>query len=145
MADTALKKKKLEVMEFPKISTSITHYDNKFKNDRIMTASAAKPKSNYKPVAKVKKKTKASTIKIVLIYVIIFSVVAFTKIGVMYEISNLGVRKNELEQDLSTIKIEVEELENTFVSNYDLKQVEKKAKAKGFVPKETIKYVNINN
>ena len=67
-----------------------------------------------------------------------------TKMWMTYEVSNLGEQKARADRRLNEIKLEVETLENTYISNFDLKQVEKKSKELGFVHNDTIEYVKLN-
>ena len=62
-----------------------------------------------------------------------------------YTVSNLGIEKTNVENKLNELKKEVDTLENTYISNFDLKQVEEKSKELGFVPNNDMKYVKINN
>ncbi len=156
MADTAIKKKKLEIMEFPKISsTTSIQYDNlkkENKKERITTPAPSNipdSKEVAEKIEKVKARVKVfgfniSKIKLAIFYVAVLTIAAFSKIWVLYNVSNLGVQKKESEAELASLKAEVEELENTYISNYDLKQVEKKAKKMGFIPKENIEFINID-
>lgn len=157
MADTAIKKKKLEIMEFPTISnTASGQYDNlKNESRKKKNTAASKPASSiYIPdtkdmaekIERVKIKVfglSISRIKLVLFYVAVLILAAFSKVWVLYSTSSLAVQKAKIENELSALKLEVEELENTYITNYDLKQIEKKSKSMGFIPKD-IKNIDIS-
>ena len=79
-----------------------------------------------------------------LFYIIMLLAATMTKMWMTYEVSNLGEQKARADRRLNEIKLEVETLENTYISNFDLKQVEKKSKELGFVHNDTIEYVKLN-
>ena len=79
-----------------------------------------------------------------LFYITVFILATMTKMLIVYEITNLGLKKIEIERKLNEVKVEVETLENTYISNYDLKKVEEKAKELGFIPNDNMKFINMN-
>ena len=139
------KKRKIQMMEDPtvKIST-IKKYDN-FQNNSIIVA-PSKAHKIKKTVKKRKNIAGVNRMKVIstLFYIIMLLAATMTKMWMTYEVSNLGEQKARADRRLNEIKLEVETLENTYISNFDLKQVEKKSKELGFVHNDTIEYVKLN-
>ena len=54
-------------------------------------------------------------------------------------------KKVATEKKLAETQREVEALQGTFVSNFDLQQVEVKSKELGFIPSEGVQYVDVTN
>lgn len=133
------KKRKIQVIEFPKVDT-IKKYDN-FQNIEIVTPKRViRSKKVKMKIAGVNKVLIVRT----LVYTGIFLTVTMTKMWITYEVSNLGAEKSKVEKKLKEVKSEVELLENTYITNYDLKQVEKKSKEMGFIHNDTYEYIKIN-
>ena len=113
--------------------------------------------SNYSPVATQynysddilsNKKEKIDTlnipkIRLVLIYIIIFMFAAMARMLITYEITNLGMKKQEIDRHLAELKKETEALEFNYISNYDLKKIEEKAKEMGYIDIGNVTYIDI--
>ena len=79
-----------------------------------------------------------------IFYITVLLIATMTKMWMTYEVSDLIQKKDKVDKKLSEIKLEVETLENTYISNFDLKQVEKKSKELGFVHNNDIEYVKLS-
>ena len=135
-----MNKKKLQMIEFPSISNTIKKYDN-FQNEIIIPAPK---KIQIRRIYKVKGFNK-SVVAMAIFYIMLLVSVMMMKMWMTYNVSNLGIEKTNIENRLNELKKEVDTLENTYISNFDLKQVEEKSKNLGFVPNDDIKYVKISN
>ena len=82
-------------------------------------------------------------IRLVLMYIIIFMLSAMIRMLVTYEITNLGMKKQEIDRHLAELKKETEALEFNYISNYDLKKIEEKAKEMGYVDIDNVTYIDI--
>ena len=82
-------------------------------------------------------------IRLVLMYIIIFMFGAMIRMLLTYEITNLGMKKQEIDRHLAELKKETEALEFNYISNYDLKKIEEKAKEMGYVDIDNVTYIDI--
>ena len=82
-------------------------------------------------------------IRLVLIYIIVFMFAAMIRMLITYEITNLGMKKQEIDRHLAELKKETEALEFNYISNYDLKKIEEKAKEMGDVDIDNVTYIDI--
>ena len=82
-------------------------------------------------------------IRLVLMYIIIFMLSAMIRMLITYEITNLGMKKQEIDRHLAELKKETEALEFNYISNYDLKKIEEKAKEMGYVDIDNVTYIDI--
>ena len=82
-------------------------------------------------------------IRLVLMYIIIFMFSAMIRMLITYEITNLGMKKQEIDRHLTELKKETEALEFNYISNYDLKKIEEKAKEMGYVDIDNVTYIDI--
>ena len=82
-------------------------------------------------------------IRLVLIYIIVFMFAAMIRMLITYEITNLGMKKQEIDRHLAELKKETEALEFNYISNYDLKKIEEKAKEMGYVDIDNVTYIDI--
>ena len=82
-------------------------------------------------------------IRLVLMYIIIFMLSAMIRMLITYEITNLGMKKQEIDRHLVELKKETEALEFNYISNYDLKKIEEKAKEMGYVDIDNVTYIDI--
>ncbi len=82
-------------------------------------------------------------IRLVLMYIIIFMFSAMIRMLITYEITNLGMKKQEIDRHLAELKKETEALEFNYISNYDLKKIEEKAKEMGYVDIDNVTYIDI--
>ena len=82
-------------------------------------------------------------IRLVLMYIIIFMLSAMIRMLITYEITNLGMKKQEIDRHLAELKKETEALEFSYISNYDLKKIEEKAKEMGYVDIDNVTYIDI--
>ena len=112
--------------------------------------------NNYSPIATqynysddvISKKEKIDIlnvpkIRLVLMYIIIFMFSAMIRMLITYEITNLGMKKQEIDRHLTELKKETEALEFNYISNYDLKKIEEKAKEMGYVDIDNVTYIDI--
>lgn len=82
-------------------------------------------------------------IRLVLIYIIVFMFAAMIRMLITYEITNLGMKKQEIDRHLAELKKETEALEFNYISNYDLKKIEEKAKEMGYIDIGNVTYIDI--
>ena len=82
-------------------------------------------------------------IRLVLMYIIIFMLSAMIRMLITYEITNLGMKKQEIDRHLAELKKETEALEFNYISNYDLKKIEEKAKEMGYIDIGNVTYIDI--
>ena len=82
-------------------------------------------------------------IRLVLMYIIIFMFSAMIRMLITYEITNLGMKKQEIDRHLTELKKETEALEFNYISNYDLKKIEEKAKEMGYIDIGNVTYIDI--
>ena len=82
-------------------------------------------------------------IRLVLMYIIIFMLSAMIRMLITYEITNLGMKKQEIDRHLAELKKETEALEFNYISNYDLKKIEENAKEMGYVDIDNVTYIDI--
>ena len=122
--------KKLEIIEFENNYSPIATQYN-YSDDII---SNKKEKIDILNVPK---------IRLVLMYIIIFMFSAMIRMLVTYEITNLGMKKQEIDRHLAELKKETEALEFNYISNYDLKKIEEKAKEMGYVDIDNVTYIDI--
>ena len=112
--------------------------------------------NNYSPIATqynysddvISKKEKIDIlnvpkIRLVLMYIIIFMLSAMIRMLITYEITNLGMKKQEIDRHLAELKKETEALEFNYISNYDLKKIEEKAKEMGYIDIGNVTYIDI--
>ena len=112
--------------------------------------------NNYSPIATqynysddvISKKEKIDIlnvpkIRLVLMYIIIFMLSAMIRMLITYEITNLGMKKQEIDRHLAELKKETEALEFNYISNDDLKKIEEKAKEMGYVDIDNVTYIDI--
>ena len=112
--------------------------------------------NNYSPIATqynysddvISKKEKIDIlnvpkIRLVLMYIIIFMLSAMIRMLITYEITNLGMKKQEIDRHLAELKKETEALEFNYISNYDLKKIEEKEKEMGYVDIDNVTYIDI--
>ena len=112
--------------------------------------------NNYSPIATqynysddvISKKEKIDIlnvpkIRLVLMYIIIFMLSAMIRMLITYEITNLGMKKQEIDRHLAELKKETEALEFNYISNYDLKKIEEKVKEMGYVDIDNVTYIDI--
>ena len=112
--------------------------------------------NNYSPIATqynysddvISKKEKIDILnvpkmRLVLMYIIIFMLSAMIRMLITYEITNLGMKKQEIDRHLAELKKETEALEFNYISNYDLKKIEEKAKEMGYVDIDNVTYIDI--
>lgn len=139
-----MNKKKLQMIEFPSISHTIKKYDN-FQNEVIITVPRRVQKKTKRKIAVKVRGANRIGVGLATFYIFLLVSAMMVKMWMTYNVSNLGIEKTNIENKLNELKKEVETLENTYISNFDLKQVEEKSKKLGFVPNDDIKYVKINN
>lgn len=132
------KKRKIQVVEFPKVDT-IKKYDN-FQNNNVMTPSKTMERIKNTQIVGVNK----VVVNKALVYMGILLVVALGQMWMTYEVSNLGSEKSKIDKKVAELKLEVESLENMYISNFDLKQVEKKSKEMGFVHNDSYEYIKVD-
>ena len=114
--------------------------------------------NNYSPIATqynysddvISKKEKIDIlnvpkIRLVLMYIIIFMLSAMIRMLITYEITNLGMKKQEIDRHLAELKKETEALEFNYISNYDLKKIEEKAKENLDIPVAVISDEDFEN
>ena len=53
------------------------------------------------------------------------------------------MKKQEIDRHLAELKKETEALEFNYISNYDLKKIEEKAKEMGYVDIDNVTYIDI--
>ena len=82
-------------------------------------------------------------IRLVLIYIIVFMFAAMIRMLITYAITNLGMKKQEIDRHLAELKKETEALEFNYISNYDLKKIEEKAKEMGYIDIGNVTYIDI--
>ena len=112
--------------------------------------------NNYSPIATqynysddvISKKEKIDIlnvpkIRLVLMYIIIFMLSAMIRMLITYEITNLGMKKQEIDRHLAELKKETEALEFNYISNFDLKKIEEQAKEMGYVDIDNVTYIDI--
>ena len=112
--------------------------------------------NNYSPIATqynysddvISKKEKIDIlnvpkIRLVLMYIIIFMLSAMIRMLITYEITNLGMKKKEIDRHLAELKKETEALEFNYISNYDLTKIEENAKEMGYVDIDNVTYIDI--
>ena len=63
----------------------------------------------------------------------------------MYSLSDTDIKRVATQKKLAETQREVEALQGTFISNFDLQQVEVKSKELGFIPSEGVQYVDVTN
>lgn len=78
-----------------------------------------------------------------MVYIGIFMIAAMSQMMVTYSVSNLIVKKKILEENVKKIKAEVDTLESTFISKFDLKNVEKKSIEMGFINNDKVEYIKV--
>lgn len=127
--------KKLKVMELQNNYTPVSQYAYTKEIEEKLTVK--RKKREMRAVNKIH-------VIMALFYITVFILATMTKMLIVYEITNLGLKKIEIERKLNEVKVEVETLENTYISNYDLKKVEEKAKELGFIPNDNMKFINMN-
>ncbi|RRD41089.1 hypothetical protein EII29_01170 [Leptotrichia sp. OH3620_COT-345] len=139
-----MNKKKLQMIEFPSISHTIKKYDN-FQNEVIITVPRRVQKKIKRKTAIKVRGVNIAVVSLTMFYIFLLVSTMMIKMWMTYNVSNLGIEKTNIENKLNELKKEVETLENTYISNFDLKKVEEKSKQLGFIPNDDIKYVKINN
>ena len=156
-------KRKLQMMEIPKVKT-IKQYDNFYNGNTIIAPSRRvvipNTKTNRKKqgIKKIRaygnirvkygRKIKGANMKKVgtaFFMICILLVLMIFQMWLSYGVSKSGDEKRKLDENLKELKLEVEGLENKYISNFDLKQVENMSRDMGFVPNDNIEYVKVNS
>lgn len=130
-----VRKTKVQEIKIPKVEV-IRRYDN------------------FKDVKKEKKATKHN-VKVIgvnrmrvlkaAVYITVFLFVAMSQMFVTYSVSRLIVKKNEMEKEVKKIKAQLETAETNLITNYDLKNVEKRSIEMGFINNDNSEYIKIEN
>ena len=156
-------KRKLQMMEIPKVKT-IKQYDNFYNGNTIIAPSrrVAIPNTKINRKKQGIKKTKAygniqvkygrkvkganmKKVGTAFFMICILLVLMIFQMWLSYGVSKSGDEKRKLDENLKELKLEVEGLENKYISNFDLKQVENMSRDMGFVPNDNIEYVKVNS
>lgn len=146
MNNNSTKKRKIQMMEYPTVKiNTIKKYDN-FQNNGIIIVTPRRTQEVKRLYRKKKKVVGVDKMKVAraIFYITVLLIATMTKMWMTYEVSDLIQKKDKVDKKLSEIKLEVETLENTYMSNFDLKQVEKKSKELGFVHNNDIEYVKLS-
>jgi hypothetical protein len=137
------RERKIQVVDFPKIPHTIKKYDN-------FQAPAIKQQQKK---AKVRRSINRAEligmesryIKQATLYSVILLAVSMLKMFSMYSLSDIDIKRVATQKKLAETQREVEALQGTFISNFDLQQVEVKSKELGFIPSEGVQYVDVTN
>ena len=137
------RERKIQVVDFPKIPHTIKKYDN------FQAPAIEKEKKKVKTKRRINKAEligmESRYIKRAILYSVILLSVSMLKMFSMYSFSDLNMKRVVVEKKLLETQKELETLEGTFTSNFDLKEVESKSRDLGFVPSGEIKYVDVTN
>ena len=137
------REQKIQVVDFPKIPHTIKKYDN------FQSPAIEKEKKKVKTKRHINKAEligmESRYIKQAIFYSVIILSVSMLKMFSMYSFSDLNMKRVVVEKKLLETQKEVEALQGTFTSSFDLKEVESKSRDLGFVPSDEIKYVDVTN
>ena len=126
------RERKIDVIDLPVVRKTIKKYDN-FETEKSREfQKRRKVRSNFKLYIKV------------MTYGAIFIGVSIFKMNAIYEITDLNMRLQKLNSSISESELIIENLNYSFDSKENLKDVENLSKKLGFVEDREIKYVKFN-
>ena len=126
------RERKIDVIDLPVVRKTIKKYDN-FETEKSREfQKRRKVRSNFKLYIKV------------MTYGAIFIGVSIFKMNAIYEITDLNMRLQKLNSSISESELIIENLNYSFDSKENLKDVENLSKKLGFVEDRDIKYVKFN-
>ena len=126
------RERKIDVIDLPVVKKTIKKYDN-FETEKSREFwRRRKVRSNFKLYIKV------------MTYGAIFIGVSIFKMNAIYEITDLNMRLQKLNSSISESELIIENLNYSFDSKENLKDVENLSKKLGFVEDRDIKYVKFN-
>ena len=126
------RERKIDVIDLPVVKKTIKKYDN-FETEKSREfGRRRKVRSNFKLYIKV------------MTYGAIFIGVSIFKMNAIYEITDLNMRLQKLNSSISESELIIENLNYSFDSKENLKDVENLSKKLGFVEDREIKYVRFN-
>ena len=136
------RERKIQVVDFPKIPHTIKKYDN-FQAPAIKQPKRVKVRRSINRAELIGMESRY--IKQATLYSVILLAVSMLKMFSMYSLSDMDIKRVATEKKLAETQREVEALQGTFISNFDLQQVEVKSKELGFIPSEGVQYVDVTN
>ena len=124
------RERKIDVIDLPVVKRTIKQYDN-FETVRKQQR-RAKNRSNVKLYMKI------------FVYSTIFMGVSVFKMSTLYDVMDLTMRLQKLNTEIYETELVIDDLNYSFDSKENLKEVENLSKKLGFVDDRDIRYVRFN-
>ena len=126
------RERKIDVIDLPVVKRTIKKYDN-FETTRKKAV-----KNNRKAISSFRLYIKVMT------YGAIFIGVSIFKMNAIYEITDLNMKFEKLNSKITESQLIIENLNYSFDTKENLKEVENLSKQLGFVEDREVKYVRFN-
>ncbi|MBP9478628.1 MAG: hypothetical protein KBF12_08400 [Sebaldella sp.] len=126
------RERKIDVIDLPVVKRTIKKYDN-FETTRKKAV-----KNNRKAISSFRLYIKVMT------YGAIFIGVSIFKMNAIYEITDLNMKLQKLNSKITESQLIIENLNYSFDTKENLKEVENLSKQLGFVEDREVKYVRFN-
>lgn len=139
---TGAAKREINVITVPRIKT-IKKYDNFNASSTVALPRKKVGKKSKINISVFKLNINMKIISKILMYSSIMLLAMLIQMKFTYDVSTLGMKRSNLEGNLTELKLEIERLEDNYISNFDLKQLESKLKDMGFVYNDRIKYIKL--
>lgn len=124
------RERKIDIIDLPVVKRTIKKYDN-FETVR-QPRRRVRTKSNFKLYIKI------------FTYTTIFMSVAVFKMTAVFEVTDLNQKIAVLNKEISESELIIDDLNYSYDSKENLKEVEKVSKQLGFVDNRDIRYVRFN-
>ena len=124
------RERKIDVIDLPVVKRTIKQYDN------------------FETVRKQQRRTKnRNSVKLymkIFVYSAIFMGVSAFKMTTLYDVMDLTMRRQKLNTEIYETELVIDDLNYSFDSKENLKEVENLSKKLGFVDDRDIRYVRFN-
>lgn len=124
------RERKIDVIDLPVVKKTIKQYDN-FETVRKQQR-RAKTRSNSKLYMKI------------FFYSAVFMAVSAFKMTTLYDVMDLTMKLQKLNTEIYETELVIDDLNYSFASKENLKEVENLSKKLGFVDDRDIRYVRFN-
>ena len=124
------RERKIDVIDLPVVKRTIRQYDN-FETVR-------------KQHRRTRSRNSAKLYMKILVYSVIFMGVSAFKMTTLYDVMDLTMKLQKLNTDIYETELVIDDLNYSFDSKENLKEVENLSKKLGFVDDRDIRYVRFN-
>lgn len=126
------RERKIDVIDLPVVKRTIKKYDNFETTRKKVVKNNRRVKSNFRLYMKV------------MTYGVIFIGASIFKMNAIYEITDLNMKLQNLNSKITESQLIIENLNYSFDTKENLKEVENLSKQLGFVEDREVKYVRFN-